>query len=127
MKNIKNIKNIAFLTGLLVTCLSLDARASDITGISEVSILVLNGDQHAAKFNEYWYNSKSSLRLQLRQDMFAKTNEDKHYFDVKLVAREADDVNLRFETGSFGMYRFDAGFTRMGHVFAVDAKTLHAG
>lgn len=131
----------------------MSARAADTVPWSMTyGIDFSSNSQKNAKFNEYRYarDEKAGVFLQLKRNLasisddpdgkyskyynanakfnpFAVPEGATRYMNVDIQARTPKEANLNIASGSYGIYKFNIGVTRMGHNFAFDARTLYSG
>jgi len=85
------------------------------------------GDEDNAKFNEYRYNKDTEVGGWLDIDLLYAPLDTDHRMKLKLRYESPEDVDVDLGSMVYGMYRFDATYQRMGHVFARDVNSLYSG
>ncbi|MBI4668284.1 MAG: MtrB/PioB family decaheme-associated outer membrane protein [Elusimicrobia bacterium] len=97
------------------------------TGDADAGVSIHFGDDDNFKYNEYSYKTDTALRPFAGANVLALNNEDDHFLKADFAVKYKEDLDLKLETGHYGLYKFDLGFSRMGHNFAFGAKTLYSG
>ncbi|MEK6777300.1 MAG: MtrB/PioB family decaheme-associated outer membrane protein [bacterium] len=101
--------------------------ADDVSGKVSAGIEYFGGDEDNAKFNEYRYQTNSNYGASVKMNLYSAPEGANLYRKFLLNARSQEDLGLSLQEGSFGVYRFNLKFNRMGHNFAYDAPTLYSG
>lgn len=101
--------------------------ADDVSGSASVGVEYLGGDQDNAKFNEYRYQTNSDFGASVNMNIYSAPQGTNLYRQFLLKARTQEDLDLNLQEGSFGVYRLNLNFNRMGHNFAFDAPFLYSG
>jgi MtrB/PioB family decaheme-associated outer membrane protein len=84
-------------------------------------------DSGSAKFNEYRYKQSEPWGGFGGLNAYAISPDGSHRMDLSIDYRSPEDLDVDLTSQTFGQYKFDFGFQRMGHVFAYDAKTIYNG
>jgi MtrB/PioB family decaheme-associated outer membrane protein len=84
-------------------------------------------DSGSAKFNEYRYKQSEPWGGFGGLNAYVISPDGTHRMDLSIDYRSPEDLDVDLTSQTFGQYKFDFGFQRMGHVFAYDAKTIYDG
>ncbi|PIS37848.1 MAG: hypothetical protein COT35_03905 [Nitrospirae bacterium CG08_land_8_20_14_0_20_52_24] len=129
-KGEKHMKRWAYFFCICVLLVLPAARgmaADDVSWKASVGMEYFGGDEDNAKFNEYRYQTNSDFGVFTNINLYSAPEGSNLYRKFLLNARTQEDLDLRLQQGSFGVYRFNLKFNRMGHNFAYDAPTLYSG
>ncbi len=84
-------------------------------------------DSGNAKFNEYRYKQSEPWGGFGGLNAYVISPDGSHRMDLSIDYRSPEDIDVDLTSQTFGLYKFDFGFQRMGHVFAYDAKSVFDG
>ncbi|MGC2422940.1 MAG: MtrB/PioB family outer membrane beta-barrel protein [Nitrospirota bacterium] len=84
-------------------------------------------DSGNAKFNEYRYKQSEPWGGFGGLNAYAISPDGSHRMDLSIDYRSPEDLDVDLTSQTFGKYKFDFGFQRMGHVFAYDVKSVFDG
>lgn len=84
-------------------------------------------DSGSAKFNEYRYNQSEPWGGFGGLNAYTISPDGSHRVDLSIDYRSPEDLDVDLTSQSFGKYKFDFGYQRMGHVFAYGVKSVFDG
>lgn len=106
--------------------------AGDLDTQVGLAVEFTGGDNDSAKLREYWYNMAGPLGVtpSVRLDYAPETTPFYARFGLNpRIGSDSDawDGGVSLETGASGIWSLEGDFTRIGHYFAHDARTLYSG
>ncbi len=119
--------SIIVLLALTAFAATAGMAMENITGSVTVRPEFYFGDEDNAKFNEYRYNKDTTAGGVACLKLLYAPEDTSQRLTLDLKYESPEDVRLDMESMSYGMYKFFAGYQRMGHVFAYDVKSLYSG
>jgi MtrB/PioB family decaheme-associated outer membrane protein len=84
-------------------------------------------DSGSAKFNEYRYKQSEPWGGFGGLNAYVISPDGSHRMDLSIDYRSPEDLDVDLTSQTFGQYKFDFGFQRMGHVFAYGVKSVFDG
>ncbi len=84
-------------------------------------------DSGNAKFNEYRYKQSEPWGGFGGLNAYVISPDGSHRMDLSIDYRSPEDIDVDLTSQTFGLYKFDFGFQRMGHVFAYGVKSVFDG
>ena len=84
-------------------------------------------DSGNAKFNEYRYKQSEPWGGFGGLNAYAISPDGSHRMDLSIDYRSPEDLDVDLTSQTFGLYKFDFGYQRMGHVFAYGVKSVFDG
>ena len=88
---------------------------------------ILLEDSGNAKFNEYRYKQSEPWGGFGGLNAYVISPDGSHRMDLSIDYRSPEDLDVDLTSQTFGLYKFDFGYQRMGHVFAYGVKSVFDG
>ncbi len=114
---------MAMLILSAVPALAVEGVEGSVTGGFEF----FSGDFNNAKFNEYRVRRESPWGGFAEVEANYAKPDGNHEYNLCLKYRSLEDIDMHFDTMSYGEYKFFVNYQRMGHTFATNVHTVYSG